>query len=92
MRTVCCNTFGIIYFSNACRFGCCSDGETPADGPDDEGCEEKQNCKTGPFGCCPDGKTFSQGPKKQGCFKCPEEVHIKSNFNNIVHLKNERYQ
>ena len=63
------------------RFGCCSDGETPAEGPDEEGCEEKQDCnnfgddKTYPgFGCCPDGKTFAQGPKNQGCFECPEEV------------------
>ena len=63
------------------RFGCCSDGETAAEGPDEEGCEEKQDCnnfgddKTYPgFGCCPDGKTFAQGPKNQGCFECPEEV------------------
>ena len=67
---------------NVYRFGCCSDGETPADGPDEEGCEERQDCKNyGPqnkyegFGCCPDGKTLAQGPKNQGCFlNCPEEV------------------
>ena len=71
------------------RFGCCSDGETPADGPEDEGCEERQDCKNyGPqnkyegFGCCPDGKTLAQGPKNQGCFlNCPEEVFV---FNDLV--------
>ena len=57
------------------RFGCCSDGETPAPGPEGEGCDEaRHNCTLGPFGCCPDGKTWSQGPLDQGCFKCPEEV------------------
>ena len=66
-------SFARYYFFSQ-RFGCCSDGETPADGPDEEGCDEKQDCKTGLFGCCPDGSTFAQGPKKQGCFECPKEV------------------
>jgi hypothetical protein len=56
------------------RFGCCSDGETPANGPDGEGCDENRQCSAGKFGCCPDKVTFAQGPNKQGCFECPEEV------------------
>lgn len=56
------------------RFGCCSDGETAASGPDGQGCDENKSCENGPFGCCPDKRTFAQGPHKQGCFECPEEV------------------
>lgn len=56
------------------RFGCCSDGETEAGGPDGEGCDENKLCENSQFGCCPDDRTFAQGPKKQGCFTCPEEV------------------
>ena len=74
------------------RFGCCSDGETPADGPNEEGCEEKLDCNNfGPdkkypgFGCCPNGKTLAQGPEKQGCFECPEEVLITS-FIIVAHV------
>ena len=59
---------------NYLRFGCCSDGETPASGPEGDGCDENRECGAGPFGCCPDGVTLSQGPKNQGCFECPEEV------------------
>ena len=64
------------------RFGCCSDGETPASGPDGEGCDENKLCENGPFGCCPDERTWAQGPKKQGCFECPPEVcvHILTTF------------
>ena len=58
------------------RFGCCSDGETPASGPDAQGCDENKSCENGPFGCCPDKRTFAQGPHKQGCFECPEEVRF----------------
>ena len=56
------------------RFGCCSDGETAASGPEGGGCDANRECGAGSFGCCPDGVTFSQGPKNQGCFECPEEV------------------
>ena len=60
------------------RFGCCSDGETAAGGPNGELCDERRECKNdhSPFGCCPDGFTFAQGPKKQGCFSCPPEVRF----------------
>lgn len=73
------------------RFGCCSDGETTADGPDGEGCDENKKCDAGKFGCCPDGKTFKQGPKNQGCFECPEEVThsaVQSVLNNCLMLGN----
>ena len=77
-------TFGSLYSSSIwlIRFGCCSDGETPASGPDGEGCDENKLCENGPFGCCPDERTWAQGPKKQGCFECPPEVcdHILTPF------------
>jgi len=58
------------------RFGCCQDGETPANGTSYEGCPESSDCSNGKFGCCPDKSTFSQGPHNQGCFDCPTEVKI----------------
>ena len=73
--------------AHSCRFGCCSDGETPASGPDGEGCEENKLCDAGPFGCCPDKRTFAQGPHKQGCFECPEEVNYHNNWVQPMYMK-----
>ena len=68
------------------RFGCCSDGETAASGPEGDGCDENRECGAGPFGCCPDGVTFSQGPKNQGCFECPEEVKTTDSLRKLSEL------
>ena len=51
------------------RFGCCSDNETEAEGPDGLGC-----CKVSEFGCCEDGETEAQGPDGEGCPVEEEEM------------------
>lgn len=42
-------------------FGCCEDKETPAHGPNKEGC-----CLLEKFGCCPDNILPAQGPSLEG--------------------------
>ena len=69
-----CSSYSTLHY----RFGCCSDGETPAGGPDGEGCDENKQCANSKFGCCPDKVTFAQGPSKQGCFECPDQVRLKT--------------
>lgn len=47
-------TEGTITVAGGCAgstFGCCSDNETTASGPDEQGCP----CNVTKFGCCPDG-------------------------------------
>lgn len=43
-------------------FGCCRDGDTPAHGPNGEGC-----CLDSPFGCCLDNITPARGPNLEEC-------------------------
>eukprot|EP00094_Tigriopus_californicus_P009415 TCALIF_09078-PA protein Name:"Similar to Ppn Papilin (Drosophila melanogaster)" AED:0.22 eAED:0.22 QI:0/0/0/0.5/1/0.75/4/0/1231 len=43
-------------------FGCCPDLNTPAHGPNQEGC-----CLSAEFGCCPDNIIPSLGKEKEGC-------------------------
>ncbi|CAE1165522.1 PAPLN [Acanthosepion pharaonis] len=45
------------------RYGCCPDGITPADGPNEAGC----GCKASRFGCCPDRINAARGPDYAGC-------------------------
>ena len=48
--------------------GCCADGETPAQGPNREGCPEGPgDCNNDIYGCCPDGRTTALGPNFFGC-------------------------
>lgn len=42
--------------------GCCSDGKTPAHGPNREGC-----CLQTEYGCCQDNITPARGPNLEGC-------------------------
>jgi len=48
-------------------YGCCADGQTPAAGPDAEGCFFRITCDMTAFGCCPDGETIANGFSKEGC-------------------------
>jgi len=48
-------------------YGCCGDNQTPAAGPDADGCPLRITCDTTAFGCCPDGETIANGFSKQGC-------------------------
>ena len=48
-------------------YGCCADGQTPAAGPDAEGCPLRITCDMTAFGCCPDGETMANGFSKEGC-------------------------
>lgn len=49
-------------------YGCCSDGFTPAEGPNKEGCNEIDvTCAASYYGCCPDRITAAKGPAYQGC-------------------------
>ncbi|KAG6465617.1 hypothetical protein O3G_MSEX015268 [Manduca sexta] len=45
------------------EFGCCFDQETPATGPQGEGCP----CNSTEFGCCPDGVSPARGNDFEGC-------------------------
>ena len=48
-------------------FGCCTDGQTPAAGPDGEGCPIVFGCEATAFGCCSDGVTPANGFNGEGC-------------------------
>ncbi|XP_047512899.1 papilin-like isoform X1 [Pieris napi] len=67
-----------VKFCETTAYGCCSDGETPAHGPQNEGC-----CLRSRFGCCPDNYTPAEGPHLEGCSCmnahfgcCPDNVTI----------------
>ncbi|XP_021340999.1 papilin-like isoform X4 [Mizuhopecten yessoensis] len=47
------------------QYGCCRDGVTPADGPDNYGCPD--HCVRSEFGCCEDQVTAATGPNEEGC-------------------------
>lgn len=55
--------------------GCCSDGKTPAAGPDNDGCPiegdhyktDTDSCEFTSYGCCPDGVTPALGPGDAHC-------------------------
>lgn len=52
--------------------GCCSDGKTPAAGPNRHGCPDDRasyldTCEFSSYGCCPDGVTPAQGPNHARC-------------------------
>ncbi|XP_067336510.1 papilin isoform X1 [Channa argus] len=47
-------------------YGCCSDGQTSARGPEGLGCPQAACIQTS-YGCCQDGVTGAQGPNKEGC-------------------------
>lgn len=49
------------------EYKCCSDGRTPAKGPNFAGC----TCDASQFGCCPDGVEEAQGENFEGCFTVP---------------------
>ena len=54
-------------------YGCCkSDGQTPANGPNQEGCPEEFSCLLTAFGCCPDNKTPALGINYKGCLPACE--------------------
>ena len=48
-------------------YGCCPDGQTPADGPQGEGCPVHYTCDQTAFGCCPDGVNPANGFNGEGC-------------------------
>ncbi|XP_067680592.1 papilin-like isoform X6 [Haliotis asinina] len=53
-------------------YGCCQDGQTAADGPNQEGCPNTGNsrdgeCQRSRYGCCPDRVTPAAGPHNYGC-------------------------
>lgn len=52
---------GCVMSCNTSAYGCCQDGETPAHGPDYEGC-----CLLYPYGCCPDNHQPAEGPHLEG--------------------------
>lgn len=52
--------------------GCCSDGKTPAAGPNQHGCFDVRvphldTCEFSSYGCCPDGVTPALGPNHAHC-------------------------
>lgn len=55
------NMEGCLMSCNTSAYGCCPDGETPAHGPDSEGC-----CVQTSFGCCPDNYKPAEGPHLEG--------------------------
>ncbi|KAM9294417.1 papilin [Gastrophryne carolinensis] len=71
--------------SNDCRqsrFGCCPDGQTPAQGSNNEGCPGDRNtradsqmpsdeCRTSKYGCCFDNVNKASGPVGEGCHSKP---------------------
>ena len=54
------------------NFGCCTDGVTPAGGPNGEGCPVVFGCEATVFGCCPDGLSPANGENYAGC-QVPEK-------------------
>ncbi|XP_060520392.1 papilin isoform X2 [Cylas formicarius] len=65
-------------------YGCCPDKESPAHGPNAEGC-----CLSGPFGCCPDDITPATGANNEGCQCqyspygcCPDQTTSAKGYNN----------
>lgn len=52
---------GCVMSCNTSAYGCCPDGETPAHGPEFEGC-----CLQYVFGCCPDNYRPAEGPHLEG--------------------------
>ena len=48
-------------------YGCCTDGQTPAAGPNSEGCPIVFGCDVTAFGCCDDGVTPANGFDREGC-------------------------
>lgn len=49
------------------KYKCCSDGRTPATGPNFAGC----TCDASQYGCCPDGVEEAQGENFEGCLTVP---------------------
>lgn len=49
------------------KYKCCSDGRTPATGPNFAGC----TCDASQYGCCPDGIEEAQGENFEGCLTVP---------------------
>ena len=63
-------------------FGCCDDGKTFAEGPNEEGCNEIElDCEATVNGCCPDGITRAQG---QDYYGCPGKKQWYSIYCNVV--------
>ncbi|XP_026315037.1 papilin isoform X10 [Hyposmocoma kahamanoa] len=69
---------GCVMSCNTSAYGCCQDGETPAHGPDYEGC-----CLLYAYGCCPDNHQPAEGPHLEGCSCqrarfgcCPDNITI----------------
>ena len=52
-------------------FGCCPDGQTPAAGPENDGCPIVFGCESSAYGCCEDGVTFANGLNGEGCQEHP---------------------
>ena len=56
-------------------YGCCPDGQTPADSSNLENCpriseqdeSSRAACENTEFGCCMDNRTPARGPYKEGC-------------------------
>ncbi|KAM3917998.1 papilin isoform 1-T2 [Leptodactylus fuscus] len=67
------------------RYGCCSDGVTAAQGPNNEGCPSERNtredtmpsdeCRTSQYGCCFDNVNRASGPIGEGCRSKPSYAY-----------------
>ncbi|XP_066464457.1 papilin isoform X2 [Eleutherodactylus coqui] len=68
------------------RYGCCSDGVTAAQGPNNEGCPSERNtradslmpsdeCRTSQYGCCFDNVHKASGPVGEGCPSRPSYAY-----------------
>ncbi|XP_059156176.1 papilin-like [Physella acuta] len=47
------------------EFGCCPDSQSPASGPNQQGCPVR--CENSRYGCCADGRTPAKGYDYEGC-------------------------